>query len=283
MISYAEKLDKNIRDLMKQDRPGLSLFLTGGYPDMESFIRLVKFIDRKGLADFVEVGIPFSDPVADGPVIQESSRIAIEKGASFKTITAALAREKQNLNMPLVLMSYLNPLYSGGFEKNMRSAVDAGFASVIIPDLPVDESEEYLRLMNGLGIGAVFLSSPATSSGRIKKISASCFPFMYYVSRFGTTGMRSKMAGNIKTRIKEVKRASKVPVYCGFGISTTSQAALVGTEADGIIIGSAIVKMISGSERNYFKEIEKFAISIKKGLAACRRKSGQKKSVKGGV
>ena len=98
---------------------------------------------------------------------------------------------------------------------------------------------------------------------------------MYYVSRFGTTGMRSRMAANIKTRIKEVKRASKVPVYCGFGISTPSQAALVGAEADGIIIGSAVVKMISGSERAYFKEIEKFAISIKKGLATCRHKSAQ--------
>lgn len=271
MILYEKRLHKVITDLKEKNIPGLSLFLTGGYPTFEKFIRILRFIDREELADFVEIGIPFSDPVADGVVIQDSSRQAINSGATFKKIIYGIKEIKGKLKIPIVLMSYLNPIYAGGIEKNLRLAKKAGFRACILPDLPVDESGEILAITRRLNMGIVFLASPSTSIKRISQISDRSNPFLYYVSRFGITGERKKLADNISDKIKSVKRHSNVPVYCGFGISNPWQAGIVGRHADGVIIGSALIKLISKDESAYFKEIRKFAISIKKELKVCRK------------
>lgn len=273
MILYEKKLHKVVTGLKEKNVPGLSLFLTGGYPTLEKFLRLLKFIDKEELADFVEIGIPFSDPVADGAVIQASSRQAIKNGATFRKIIDGIKGIGGGLKMPLVLMTYLNPVYAGGIKRNLNMARQAGFEACILPDLPVDESGEFLAVAGRLNLGVIFLASPSTSPVRISRISSKSHPFLYYVSRFGITGERKQLADNILDKIKSIKKHSKIPVYCGFGISNPQQAAVVGKVADGVIIGSAFIKLISKNESVYFKEIRKFAINIKKELKMCRLKS----------
>lgn len=244
----------------------MSFFLTAGYPNMKQFIKILKFIDEENLADFLEIGIPFTDPVADGPIIQESSREALKKGVSLSKIFSELQNIRKDIRIPLVLMSYLNPLYKGSFKNNIKAAMTAGFNAAIIPDLSFDESEYFNIVARKIGFDMVFLISPDTPSRRIKLISSESSPFIYYVSRFGITGVRSSLSTGISERIRNVRRYSKVPVYCGFGISTPSQAEIVGKSADGVIIGSAIIKIIKENKENPFKEIKKFAISIRNKL-----------------
>jgi tryptophan synthase alpha chain len=172
----------------------------------------------------------------------------------------------------MVLMTYLNPVYAGGVEKNFKLAYDAGFSAIIVPDLPVDEAGEYLGISKKTGLDIIFLASPATTTKRISQISSKSAPFLYYVSRFGITGVRTKLSSDISKKIKTIKKYSKVPVYCGFGISNAAQAAIVGKEADGVIIGSAITKIITDNKATCFKEIKKFAINIKQELKNCRNK-----------
>lgn len=237
---------------------------------MTGFIKLLQFIDKEKLADFVEVGVPFSDPVADGIVIQNSSQHALKNGATFKRIIGEVGEIRNKIDIPLVLMTYLNPLYSGNYDKNMSFIGQAGFSAVIVPDLPVDESGQFMDAARSSQVYMVFLASPATLPERINRISARSRPFLYYVSRFGITGERKTLSEGISKRINLVKRHSEVPVYCGFGISSPRQAGIVGRSADGIIIGSALIRLIQQNRNSYFKDIRKFAISIKKELKACR-------------
>jgi tryptophan synthase alpha chain len=260
------KLKNVIAELKQQKRPGLSLFLTGGYPDMKRFVKILQFVSEHRLADFLEIGIPFSDPVADGPVIQESSRLAIQKGATLSTILKSIENAADRINIPLVLMAYMNTLYAPGLEGTFAAARRAGFSAVIVPDLPVDESHNILPAASRVDMDVVFLASPASSPARIKSISGKSSPFLYYVSRYGTTGDRKKLSAGIEGRLKKVMEHSKVPVYCGFGISDPGQAALVGRYADGIIIGSALTKIIRDGKKNYLEEISRFAINIRRGM-----------------
>jgi tryptophan synthase alpha chain len=267
---YEKRLSKVIHKLQEENRPGLSLFLTGGYPNPDEFIEILKFINKEKLADFLEIGIPFSDPVADGVVIQEASQVAIEQGASFNAIMSKIRKVRSQLEIPMVAMTYINPVYAGGLEKNFTIMRDAGIDAIIIPDLPVEEADAVMGASKKTGLDIVFLGSPSTPLERIRRISKSSSPFLYYVSRFGITGVRSKLSSDLSSKIKKIKKYSSVPVYCGFGISDGSQAAVVGKDADGVIIGSALTKLISKSKVSYFKEIKKFAINIQKELKNCR-------------
>jgi tryptophan synthase alpha chain len=257
-------LQETISNLKESGTRGLSLFVTAGYPTVRESIDIIKFIDREKLADFVEVGIPFSDPLADGVTIQKTSSQAIRKGADLKKILNEI--KENEIKIPLVLMTYLNPLIAAGIDKSLAKAAEAGFSAVIVPDLPLEESGEVYMAVKKTGMGLVFLASPSTPMRRISEISLKSAPFLYYVSSFGVTGAREKLARDISEKLSAVKRYSAVPVYCGFGISNPAQAGIVGRYADGIIIGSALLKLIKGKKPSYFKQIRKFAISIKKGL-----------------
>lgn len=258
MLNLADTVYK----LKEKNIKGLSFFLTAGYPTMKGFIDILKFIDSERLCDFVEVGVPFSDPLADGETIQRTSQIAIEKGATFAQVLFEIKKIKNHIKMPLVLMTYLNPLIAGGLRKSLSLASAAGFDAVIIPDFPIDEFKTVKLSTRHL----IFLASPLTPQERILEISKKSSPFLYYVSSFGVTGERKTLAADIKKKLDIVKKKSLCPVYCGFGISNPEQAEIIGKHSDGIIIGSALLKLIKGRQSSDFKEIKKFAISIKKGL-----------------
>ncbi len=257
-------LTDTINKLKKKNIKGLSFFLTAGYPSMKEFLDILKFIAREKLCDFVEVGVPFSDPLADGPTIQRTSDIAIKNGTTFNKILIEIKKITPHLNMPLVLMTYLNPLIAGGLKKSLSLTADAGFDAVIIPDFPIDECKtETVKLSTRHPIDLVFLASPLTPPKRITEISKISSPFLYYVSSFGVTGERKTLAADIKKKLNMVKKKSLCPVYCGFGISNPDQAEIVGKHSDGVIIGSALLKLIKGRQSSDFKEIKKFAISIR--------------------
>ncbi len=260
-------LQQKLKELKSQNKTGLSFFLTGGYPSMEYFKELLLFLDREKLADFVEIGIPFSDPVADGPVIQSSSVKAIKNGANFFNILKTVKDIKDKIELPLVLMSYLNIVYSR-WEKNLILAKEAGFSASIFPDLPVDEYKKIIREGKKDKLPVVLLTTPACSKKRIKEISSLSRPFIYYVSSYGVTGHRDKLKKKRLARdLKKMKNNTDKPVYCGFGISTPRQADFISRYADGLIIGTAVIELISEDKTKTFKEIKKFGISIRDAVS----------------
>ncbi|MFW6134150.1 MAG: tryptophan synthase subunit alpha [Elusimicrobiota bacterium] len=262
-----KNLNNTVQELKQKKEVGLSFFLTGGYPTMQEFIEILKFIDKEKLADFAEIGIPFSDPLADGKVIQNTSKHALKKGASFEKISHEIKEINNDIEIPLVLMSYLNPLYAKGLEKSFEIIKKSGYSGVILPDLSIEESGEVTRIAEKFKIETIFLITPSTPLSRISSIADKSSPFVYYVSSFGVTGERENLDKGISKKIKAVKQNSSVPVYCGFGISKSHQAKIIAGQADGIIIGSALLKKISlDKNKSYFKDIKKFAISIRKEI-----------------
>ncbi|MGM0441686.1 MAG: tryptophan synthase subunit alpha [Elusimicrobiota bacterium] len=257
---------QKLRELKDNKRTGLSFFLTGGFPDMEYFKDLLLFLDSENFVDFIEVGIPFSDPVADGPVIQESSMRAIKNGATFTKIVEAVGDLKNRIELPVVLMSYLNIVYTDWNEKLSR-ARDAGFSAIILPDLPVEELDKITGPERKKILPAVLLTTPSGTEDRIEKITAASSPFIYYVSSYGVTGPRNELQKDrLSADIQKVKKITEKPVYCGFGISTARQASYISRYADGIIIGSAVIELINKDREKCFKDIKKFGISIKKAI-----------------
>ncbi len=258
------ELKEKIDWLKRKKLTGVSFFMTAGYPDMETFSDTVRELDRCNLADFLELGIPFSDPLADGPVIQNSSREAIRQGASLGKIFKAVRDIKKDVSIPIVLMSYLNPLACDGkLRNNLKSASDSGFSAIIIPELPAGECEETEKEIKKSGLGHIFLAAPSTPDKRIEEISSKSSPFLYYVSSYGVTGTRSRLGGGLAAKLKHVRELSRVPVYCGFGISSATQAASLKKSLDGIIVGSAFIEKL---KKKNFKAPLKFAISINKSL-----------------
>ena len=259
-------LGDKVLSLKKSGKKALSFFLTGCWPSKGGFMDLVRFIDENSLADFIEVGVPFSDPLADGPVLQNASRDALEAGISFGSVLEATAELCPLISMPMVLMTYLNVLVAGGVENNIRRAGEAGFQGIIVPDLPLEESAMVAGPAAVRGMGTVLLAAPSTPAGRLRAISEKSSPFLYYVSSFGVTGARSGFQEGLKERLSLAAELSASPVYCGFGISTPRQARLAAGFSDGIIIGSALTRKIASSNAGDFKLIKKFAINIRKEI-----------------
>ncbi|MEA3507115.1 MAG: tryptophan synthase subunit alpha [Elusimicrobiota bacterium] len=261
------ELKKKVDRLSQEGKTGLSFFLTGGYPDMEGFAESVRYIDKNNLADFIEVGIPFSDPVADGPVIQRSSRAAIESGSTYNRIMTTVKSLKKDIDIPLVLMTYLNILMAGGLKETLAKADRAGFSAVIIPDMPYGEHEEVSGILKELGMELILLVSPVTTGARIREIAGVSSPFLYYVSSYGVTGRGKKFSKKTLKKIEQVKKISSKPVYCGFGISSPEDAEFIARAADGEIIGSAVVELLKDKKLPAaFKDIYKFAINIGKSI-----------------
>lgn len=238
----------NIRDvfnkLSAENEAAFVPYLTAGFPDMKSFMKNLETVCKSG-ADIVEVGYPFSDPVADGPTIQHSSQVALEKGITLKSVLSELST--QTLEKPLVLMSYLNPVVAYG-ESIWQDLKKAGFAGIIIPDMPLEEATGWCERAEKEGISLVLLVTPVSPDERIKKITDSSRGFIYCVSISGTTGTRDTLPEDLLDFVKRVKSVTQTPVSVGFGISTPEQAGHVSTVADGVIVGSRIIRAVDNNE-----------------------------------
>lgn len=239
-------------------------FITGGDPDIETTEKLLYVMQEAG-ADLIEIGIPFSDPVAEGVVIQDANERALSAGCTTDKLFDMVKRAREKVTVPVVFMTYINPIYTYGKEKFMKRCVECGMDGVIVPDLPYEEKDEIAGVCEEYGIYLISLIAP-TSHDRIKMIAKEAKGFIYCVSSMGVTGVRSEIKTNIGEMTSMVKEVTDVPCAVGFGISTPEQAKEMAAVSDGAIVGSAIVKIIAQYGRESVPKVEEYVRSMKEAV-----------------
>lgn len=231
---------KKLEQLKKKGKKAFIPYIMAGDPSLEETAKRLKILNEAG-ADIIELGVPFTDPLADGPTIQRAAERALNEGVTLRKILQFLNDFKEEIEAPIVLMTYLNPVFCYGVEKFFRDAKKAQVGGVIFPDLTVEESENYRHLAKEHGIDTIFLVAPTSTPERVKKIVKASTGFIYYVSITGITGSHLKLDKDFKEHIDFVKSLGK-PVCVGFGISNSEEARYMSQHVDGVIVGSAIVK-----------------------------------------
>ncbi|HLF18029.1 MAG TPA: tryptophan synthase subunit alpha [Candidatus Omnitrophota bacterium] len=258
------RITKKFNELRKRREKAFIAFITAGDPSLKATEALVIAFERIGV-DIVELGVPFSDPLADGPTIQASSQRALGKGVTLDKIFQLVSRIRQKSNMPIALMTYFNPVFHRGEEQFIKKARSSGVDGVIIPDLPPEESHKLTQAARKNDLATVFFIAPTTTKKRMQLIAKASTGFIYYVSLTGVTGARSKLPETIKSQVRLAKRLTAKPVCVGFGVSTKEQVRAVAKIADGVIIGSAIVNQIYKT-RGSVKKVSAFVDQLMKGL-----------------
>jgi tryptophan synthase alpha chain len=243
----ATRIDRRFAELKTEGRAALVTFLTAGDPDPETSLALVRALPAAG-ADVIELGMPFTDPMADGPAIQMSSQRALKAGQTLKkTLELVRAFRGSDDATPLVLMGYYNPIYVYGVDRFLRDAKSAGVDGLIIVDLPPEEDEELCLPALKAGLNFIRLATPTTDDKRLPAVLANTSGFVYYVSITGITGAATPDAGKVAAAVARIKRHTKLPVAVGFGVRTAEQAAGIASGADGVVVGSALVNVLKGS------------------------------------
>ena len=242
------RISKTFNKLKKSDKKAFIAYITAGYPSLLATKKLVFELEKAGV-DIIELGVPFSDPMADGLTIQKSSEKALAGGTTLKKILKCVIDIRKKSNIPLVVMSYLNPIYHYGIKKFINDALKSGLDGAIIPDLPPDEASQIDKHLKGTGFDIIYLASPTSTTERLQLIARRSKGFIYYVSLAGVTGVRKKMPTHLSDNIRKIKRATDKPVCVGFGVSSEKQAHAICGIADGVIVGSAIVNVISKNLR----------------------------------
>ena len=258
------RIEEKFKELKKKNKKAFVVFLTCGYPDLKTTKDLVKGLSHIGV-DIVELGIPFSDPIADGPIIQESSQVALKNRIDTLKIFKLVKEIRKSSSIPLCLMTYYNPVFCFGIEKFIEESKKSGVDGLIIPDLPPEESEDILRIAKKYNIDIIFFISPTTTFKRIKLISKLAKGFIYYVSLTGVTGPREKLPSDLINNLKRIKKITQKPVCVGFGVSRKEQIKEIYKIADGVIVGSAIIKKIKENIKrpNLIKRVIDFISSLK--------------------
>jgi tryptophan synthase alpha chain len=267
------RITEKFCELAKKGESALICYVVAGYPDIRTSHKVINAL-MKGGADMIEIGIPFSDPIADGPTIQAASNSALSKGMTpEKALQLAKNVRTSHPKLPLLAMTYSNILIRAGMEKFMSQSKECGFDGFILPDMPIEEADAYSATASKLKLATVFLVSPNTPHSRLHKIVASTSGFIYIVSVYGITGARNSFEKYTLSTIKTVKQVAgtKVPMAVGFGISTPAHVkSMINAGADAVIVGSAIIAKISDPPgKKMLQELENFARSMKNG---CKKK-----------
>jgi tryptophan synthase alpha chain len=265
LIFFMKSISKALISLGNQC--ALIPFITAGDPDLYSTEQVLKILDKEG-ADIIEIGVPYSDPLADGPIIQEASRKALASGVTIDKILQLVADISSDLRAPLILFTYYNPILSRGMERFLIDIANAGIKGLIIPDLPLEESDYIISLCSELSIELILLITPTSSSNRIASILSKSSDVIYVVSTIGVTGIRKEIHSEMREFIKEIKSQTNKRLILGFGISTVEQVNQVSKwDINGIVIGSAFVKLLAENNINdQFQPLRKFCYSVKKAL-----------------
>jgi tryptophan synthase alpha chain len=242
-------------------KPGLVVYITCGDPSLE-VSRDVALAAIGAGADVVELGVPFSDPVADGPVIQRASERALQHGADLAGVLDIARQIRQQSKAGLIVFSYLNPVLQFGLEKFCAAASSAGVDGVLVTDLPVEEAGDYLRAMKAHKLAPVFLAAPTSTDERLRAVAKSSRGFVYAISRTGITGTRHEVAGDAQSLVQRLRQFTKLPIAVGFGVSTPEQFAEVGQFADAAVIGSAIVQRIEQNAGREAAAVSEFLKSL---------------------
>lgn len=239
------KIKETFEKLKNKNEKALIVYLTAGFPSMESFAGQLKQTAESG-ADIIEIGIPFSDPIADGPTIQASSQVGLENGADIPSILQSV--QELNLEVPLVFMSYLNPLLAYGRDKLLKDMKASGITGLIIPDLPVDEADSWGEAAQKEHVDLIFLVTPTSSDERIQQITEASNGFVYCVSLTGTTGARTQLSVDVSGFLNRVRKTTAKPIAVGFGISEPEHIQKLKKDADGMIVGSRVIDAIGKGE-----------------------------------
>ena len=236
-------------------------FITCGDPDLETTAKLVRAAAENG-ADLIELGIPFSDPTAEGPVIQEANERALRAGTTTDKVFALVRELRRDVTTPMVFMTYANVVFSYGTDRFLKNCVDAGIQGLILPDIPFEEKDEFAPACKAHGLELVSLIAP-TSEDRIGRIAREAEGFVYCVSSLGVTGVRSEITTDIAAMVRLVKQEKDIPCAVGFGISTPEQAKAMAAQADGVIVGSAIMKLVAKHGREAVPHVADYVKSMK--------------------
>lgn len=261
------RIEKKFAALRAQKEKALIVYLTAGDPSLEITRKLIFALEKAG-ADILEIGVPFSDPTADGPVIQAASQRALKAGVTLKGVLKMIAEVRKTSEIPIVLFGYFNPIFTCGVQKFARDACKAGVDGVLVVDLPYEETKELRTYTDAAGMDFISLVAPTTDKERLKKIASHADGFLYYISITGITGTAAPKIESIKKDVGKIRNITKLPIAVGFGISTPQQAKNIGRFADGIVIGSALVRLIDEHKNSkaLLKVISGYIGNIKKAL-----------------
>jgi len=259
------RIEKKFKVLKRKNKKAFIVFLTAGYPNLSITKRLILALDKIGV-DIVEIGVPFSDPLADGPIIQESSQVALKNKVNLKQVLDLVKDLRRYTDIPLALMTYYNPVFCFGEASFIKRASAVGVDGLIVPDLPPEEAKTLMRLANKNRLDVISFISPTTSRLRMKQIARISRGFIYYVSLTGVTGPRAKLPLDLKKHIRAIKRITPRPVCVGFGVSSCAQVRQICRIADGVIVGSAIIKTIKKNlnKKDLVKRVSRFICGLKK-------------------
>ena len=257
--------------LRREGRTGLVTYTTAGDPDLPRSAAILKALDRAG-ADVLEVGVPFSDPLADGPVIQRATERALAAGSSLRAALSLIEEVRAEISAPIVIFSYANPLLRMGLATFAGRARAAGVDGALALDLPIEEAGEFRDVLASEGLDTIFLLSPTTTDVRIRKAATLGRGFLYGISRHGVTGARDQVASGAEALVRRIRAQTAMPVALGFGISRPEHVAEVGAYADAAVVGSALVSHIAGvsASPELIGEVERYVRSLKAGCVAPR-------------
>jgi len=242
-LSNATRISKRFADLRARGELGIVAYITAGDPSFDSTLKYVLALAEAG-ADVIELGVPFSDPLADGPTIQRASERALKAGATLAGVLELVRRIRQSSQVPLVLFSYYNPILQMGLEKFASAAASAGADGVLSTDLTPEESEEYRRILAAHHLDTIFLGAPTSTDERLAKIAACSSGFLYLISRTGVTGAKDALPDDLPALLRRTRRVTQLPIAVGFGISLPGHVSVLGGLADAAVVGSALVSEI---------------------------------------
>jgi tryptophan synthase alpha chain len=257
-------IDRAFAARRAEGRAALVPYVTAGYPELGSTVEALEALTRAG-ADVIELGIPFSDPLADGPTIQHASFVSIEKGTTLSRVLDDLARFRAKSPTPIVLFTYLNPILRYGIADFLRDAADAGANGLLMTDVPTGSDPALEKQIVDSPLDLVRLIAPTTPLERVPLVAEGGSGFLYYISRTGVTGARNELRTELAEEVSRIRKAVKLPVAVGFGISTPDQAAAVAAVADGVVVGSALIQAL---DRGGVSEGERFLASLRKAMDA---------------
>ena len=262
-LEFVGRIAEAFKKLSDEGRKGFVPFITAGDPDLETTAALLIELDLAG-ATVIEVGVPFSDPMADGPVIQRSSERALKRGIGLREVFETTAKARRQIETPLVLFSYYNPLLQYGLDRLAHDARQAGIDGILVTDLTPEESEEFSTALRAHNLDMIFLVAPTSTDERLRMIAAHASGFVYAVSRTGVTGARENLSNEAELLVRRVRQFSNLPVAVGFGISSAVQVAETQGYADAAVVGSAIVAQIEklSPSPNVAKEIGQYVRSL---------------------
>jgi len=258
------RIDKKFAELKIEGKKAFIPFITAGDPSLEDTIAIVSELESAG-ADIIELGVPFSDPVADGPSIQRSSLRALESNVSLRDVINTVAKIRAKTQIPIAFLTYYNLIFKYGVEKFVRDAAEAGVDGAVVANLPPEEASELIAAAREHDFASIFLIAPTSTPERVKIVSEACTGFIYCVSLTGVTGARSAISDMLAPTLKLIRQHTDKPVAVGFGVSTPEQAEKVAAMADGVIVGSAIINVIAahvGKPDELLPAVEDFASNL---------------------